>query len=169
MERAPRGRYRSTRTGAREAVLVLMGAALACSPDAGRVSPGGTLDGLEARQAEFLDAMEARDASRVAGLFEDAAVLHVANMPPVEGREAIAGFYGNLFGFLLASAAVPERLELSEGGGMAWGIGRTTNEFMGPDGPVAYAGKYATVWRHGEGEWRIVLYSVSSDHSEPVR
>jgi ketosteroid isomerase-like protein len=151
------------------ALAALTAAAVACSPDPGAGPSGGTLAALEARQAEFLEAMAARDAGRVAALFAEDAVLHVANMPPVEGRDAITGFYGNLFGFLVASTAVPERLERSEGGGMAWGAGRTSNAFQGPGGPVAYAGKYAMVWRHDEGEWRIVLYAVSSDQSESAR
>jgi ketosteroid isomerase-like protein len=105
----------------------------------------------------------------MAGLFADDAVLHVANMPPVQGRDAIRRFYGNLFGFLSASAATPETLHISAGGDMAYGVGSATNEFRGPQGPAVYAGKYFLVWRKVADEWMVVLYGVSSNQSDPER
>lgn len=118
---------------------------------------------LEERQAEFFAALAARDADRVAALFSDDAVLHVANMPPVEGRAAIRQFYGRMFGFLSASSATAETTQVSESGDMAVSIGRSANEFRGPEGPVEYAGKYVLVWRRLAGDWRIVLYGISSN------
>jgi ketosteroid isomerase-like protein len=118
---------------------------------------------LEERQREFFAAVAAKDANRTAALFSDAAVLHVANMPPVEGRAAIHQFYGRMFGFLSASSATPESTQVSESGDMAVSIGRSANEFRGPEGPVEYAGKYVLVWRRLAGDWRIVLYGLSSN------
>lgn len=49
---------------------------------------------LDQRQSESFAALEARDADTTAALFADEAVVHVANMPPIEGRSAIREFYG---------------------------------------------------------------------------
>ena len=118
------------------------------------------------RQSEFLEVMEAKDADGIAALFSEDAVVQVANMPPVEGLDAIRQFYGNLFSFLDASSAVVEETHMSAGRDMAYSFGRTSNQFRGPEGPVAYTGKYVLVWWKLGGQWMIVLYGVSSN--EPV-
>jgi ketosteroid isomerase-like protein len=124
---------------------------------------------LDQRQEEFTAAVAARDADRTAELFAEDAVLHIANRAPIEGNRAIRQFYGNVFGFMSASRATPETTRLAEGGDMAYGIGRTSNEFRGPDGPVEYTGKYLLVWRKIAGDWRIVAYSLSSNQPEGER
>jgi uncharacterized protein (TIGR02246 family) len=126
-------------------------------------------DRLEARQAEYFAAMADRDADRVAGLFAPDGVVHVANMPPVQGQAAIRQFYRNMFGFLTASTLTPEVTRVAAGGDMAFGTGSTSNEFRGPDGAVTYSGKYVLVWQRLEGDWRIAVYSISGNEQTPVR
>lgn len=126
-------------------------------------------DALARRQAELFAAMTAKDADRVAALFAADGALHVAGMPPVEGRAAIGRFYGNLFRFLSSSTATPGAIHVSSGGDMAYGTGRAVNEFAGPAGTTSYDGKYALVWRKVDGEWRIALYAVSSDQQDAGR
>lgn len=124
---------------------------------------------LELRQQAFVAALAARDADALGTLFAEDAVLHVAGMPAIEGRPAIRDFYRKMFGFLTGSAATFERVLVSDAGDLAYSIGRATNEFRGPEGPVAYAGKFSLIWRHRAGEWVVVLYSVSSDQPDPGR
>jgi uncharacterized protein (TIGR02246 family) len=153
----------------------LLAAALLCPPVLAACAPGEEAPGardreaLEARQADFLSAMADRDAQGVAGLFAPDAVVHVAGMPPLRGREGIRHFYGNVFDFLAASLVVPAELHLSDGGDMAWGHGETRNEFRGPEGPLAYTGKYLMVWRKVDGEWLIAAYGISSDQEQGGR
>lgn len=123
-------------------------------------------ESLERSQGEFIEALAARDAELAAALFAEDAVLHIANMDPVEGRDAIRRFYGNLFGYLSSSGAVPERLELSVSGDLAYATGRAKNEFRGAEGSTGYTGKFALVWKKVDGDWRIALYSVSSNASQ---
>jgi uncharacterized protein (TIGR02246 family) len=118
---------------------------------------------LEARERDFTAALAARDADRMAALFAEDAVLHVANMPPVEGRDSVAQFYGNTFRFLSDSRSTPETLHVSDGGDMAYTTGSVTNEFHRPDGPVEYAGKHVLICRAVDGEWMIALYAISSN------
>lgn len=123
-------------------------------------------EALQQRERDFLAAMQAKDLERTAAYFAESAVLHVANMAPVEGRAAIRQFYGNVFRFLNSSASTPEALRVASGGDMAYSVGRVTNIFQGPQGPVQYAGKYLLVWEKRENVWSIVAYSVSNNRAE---
>ena len=96
-------------------------------------------------------------------------MLHVANMPPVQGREAIHAFYGNVFRFMLESEATPETLQISASGDMAYTTGSVTNSFHSQDEPVRYSGKYLLVWENHDGEWLISVYAVSNNSGEGGR
>lgn len=119
--------------------------------------------GLEAAQTAFVAAMEARDAEALAALFSHDGVVQVAGMPEFRGREAIAGLYRNLFGFLAESLPEPGPLQRAEGGGLAYGTGRVTNTFQGPRGPERHEGKFVIVWSETHEGWRVAVYAVSSD------
>jgi ketosteroid isomerase-like protein len=121
---------------------------------------------LDQRQSEFFAAVAARDADATASFFSDSAVVHAANMPAIVGRAAIHRFYDNLFRFLRASTATPDELQLSAGGDMAYGTGRTSNEFQAPQGRTEYSGKYVLVWRRLADRWMIVHFGVSSDQPQ---
>jgi uncharacterized protein (TIGR02246 family) len=122
--------------------------------------------GLEAAQAAFVAAMEARDAEALAALFAHDGVVQVAGMPEFRGRDAIAGLYRNLFGFLVESLPEPEPLVRAGEGGLAYGTGRVTNIFQGPDGTERHQGKFVIVWAQTPEGWRIAAYAVSSDGQE---
>jgi ketosteroid isomerase-like protein len=163
------------------AVVLLLITAIApgCAPH-GRVpagagaptaatAPSAARAVLEQRQQAFFAAMAARDADGVAALFAEDGVMQVAGMPPIEGGAAVRQFYGNMFGFLSASTATPTTTVIAAAGDMAYGTGSTVNEFRGQDGPLRFSGKYALVWRQLGGEWRIVLYSISSNQQDAAR
>jgi uncharacterized protein (TIGR02246 family) len=147
------------------ATLTALAASACAGPPDTPTSAGW--EALEEGQRGFVAAVASRDAEAVASFFAEDGIMHVAGMPSVEGREAVLRFYDNLFNFLTASRMEPGDLQLSRGGDMAYVFGATTNAFQGPDGPVEYAGKYVLVWREIGGEWRIAVYAVSSDASQP--
>lgn len=154
----------------RAAVVFLVGLVVAAACARHRPVPLDVeRERLSQRQSEFLTALAAKDADIVAAFFSDDALLHIANMPPIEGRGAIRQFYGNLFGFLSSSNALPEMIQISDGGDMAYGTGRATNEFRGPHGPTEYTGKYLLIWRKLASDWMIVLYAVSNNQAEATR
>jgi ketosteroid isomerase-like protein len=126
-------------------------------------------DRLQQREHAFLAAMAARDPDAVATHFAADAMLHIANMPLVRGRDAIREFYGNVFRFMAASAATPELIRLADSGDLAYTAGSVANTFQSEQGPVAYAGKYLLVWERRAGDWMIALYSISSNQPEPRR
>lgn len=124
---------------------------------------------LETRQAQFAAALEARDVQGMVGLFAADAVLHVADMAPIEGRDAIGDFYDRVFGFLTRSSVIPHDTRISEAGDMAYSVGTTRNGFSGPEGVVDYDGKYLLVWRRIDDDWVIAVYSISSNEADEDR
>jgi ketosteroid isomerase-like protein len=124
---------------------------------------------LEARQNSFLEGLSSRDLERTTGHFSDDATLHVANMPALHGREAIGRFYGNVFRFMRESTAVPEMIEMSRSGDLAYSTGKVSNAFESEEGRIRYSGKYLLVWKRVAGEWLIAHYGISNDHPEPSR
>jgi ketosteroid isomerase-like protein len=144
--------------------VVLLGLLASCTPVP--PDPGDApLETLQAREASLLAALSALDADGVSAHFADEGVLHVANMPEVRGRDAIRGFYGNVFRFMLASEPTPESARVSEAGDMGYTMGRVVNSFRSEDGSVEYRGKYLLVWERREGEWMAVVYAVSDSGS----
>jgi ketosteroid isomerase-like protein len=124
---------------------------------------------LDQTQGEFLAALSAGDLERTTAHFAEDAVVHVANMPPLQGRDAIRRFYGNVFRFLSASESTPEALRVSSGGDMGYSSGRVVNVFAGEQGQAEYAGKYLLVWERRGGDWQITRYSISSNRPDASR
>jgi ketosteroid isomerase-like protein len=131
--------------------------------------PEGEDERLDRMQNAFFAAVAAQDTDKILELFAESAVVHIANRPPIEGREAIGQFYSTLFGFLSASTALQESINISESGDMAYSFGRTINEFRDPQGTIEYTGKYILIWEKHEGEWMIILYGISSNQPDPIR
>lgn len=131
----------------------------------------GPMEGesLEHRQAHFHAAVAAGDADGLAAFFLPDAVVHVANIPAIRGREAIHRFYENMFRFLAGSQAAPETIHVAQAGDLGYSAGSVSNAFRGAEGLVEYDGKYALIWKRSAGEWMIVLYAVSSDQPADPR
>lgn len=142
--------------------------AVACTPGPFTSGPAARAD-LQEREASFLAALAAKDPEQTAGHFADDAVLHVANMPPLHGRDAIRQFYVNVFRFLDTSASTPEVVRTSSSGDMGYSMGRVSNVFAGEQGRVEYTGKYIVVWERRSGDWSIATYSISNNQPEARR
>jgi uncharacterized protein (TIGR02246 family) len=154
----------SPRTVATAALALLMISACAHRAPA-LPGPAAAEQDLRQRHAAFLEALSARDATQVASFFAEDAVLHIANMPPVQGRTAIASFYGNVFRFMTASQPTTQTVRVAASADLAYTAGSVTNAFQGEQGPVEYAGKYLLVWERRGGAWSVVVYSLSSNSS----
>ncbi len=124
---------------------------------------------LQQRESAFLAAADARNLEQTMAYFAEDAVLQIAQQEPREGADAIRQFYGNVFRFLGASTATPERLRLSRSADLAYSVGRVRNVFRGETGAVEYAGKYVLVWEKRAGEWQIALYGLSGNSAEVSR
>lgn len=147
-------------------VCLLLAVGCAGAPTVPTVDHGAD---LAQRQTAFHAAMHAKDAQALSALFAEGGVVHVAGMPAVEGREAIAQFYANLFRFLAGTEARPDALRLAADGSMAYEVGRTANAFVGPQGRTTHVGKYLLVWERGGEGWLVAAYSVGSDQRDGAR
>jgi uncharacterized protein (TIGR02246 family) len=145
-------------------VAVTLMLATGCAPASPSIE--AEREQLELRQASFLTALAAKDAEATAAHFAEDAVVHVANMPPMRGRDAIRQFYGNVFRFLSASEPTPEVTRVSSGADMAYSVGRVVNAFEGEQGRVEYEGKFLLVWEKHDDRWLIAVYSISSNQAE---
>lgn len=124
---------------------------------------------LRAREAEFFAATALKDADNFAAFFDERALLHAANMPPIFGRSQIESFYRNLFEYLLISDASNEIAEVAASNDLGYTTGRLTNSFAGSGGTVEFTGKYTLVWRRVDGSWQIVVYAISNNATAPSR
>jgi uncharacterized protein (TIGR02246 family) len=123
---------------------------------------------LEARQSEFVAAMSAKDADRLVEFFADGALLHIANQPPVQGREAIHSFYAQVFRFLKAASSEPEMVQVAAAGDLAYATHRVVNVFDRQGATLEYNGKSLIVWERRDGVWKVAVYAVSNNRSEPL-
>jgi ketosteroid isomerase-like protein len=120
------------------------------------------------RQQALIEAFASRDAARVAAYFANDAVLHIANMPPVQGRTSIESFFGNVYRFMAASQYAVEASSIAGSADLAYVRGSVTNVFRGQEGSISYAGKFLLVWERRDWEWSVVVYAISNNQPEPA-
>jgi len=114
---------------------------------------------FEALQQAMLD----KDHERLSELFAYDGMLHIANMPPVEGRPAIGGFFSRLFFFLESTRYTHEYTAIATGNDIAWMTGSVVNTFAGDRESSSYDGKFLMIWENSDDGWQIALYSVSNN------
>lgn len=118
---------------------------------------------LEQKFESLQQAMLDKDHQRLSELFAYDGMLHIANMPPVEGRPAIGGFFSRLFFFLESTRYTHEYTSIATGNDVAWMTGRVVNTFAGDRELTSYEGKFLMIWENGDDGWQIALYSVSNN------
>ena len=149
-------------------ILILIAVFLLFNPVRAQVGESEHEHLLE-RQATFLAAMASKDVDATAEHFAEDAILHIANMPPIQGRETIRTFYSNVFLFMEESETVPESVQIAASADMAYTTGRVINSFQGEGESVSYSGKYLLIWENLDNEWLISVYAVSNNSSEVPR
>lgn len=139
--------------------LPLLVTLVACTTTGASQSPDYQAE-LEHAWTEFTEAMDMRDAERVAQTFAPDGGLHIANMPPVYGEGPIQQFYEQVLPFLESTVYSPERTEISASQDMAWIAGRVQNVFRNGE---QFDGKFLLLWERHRGGWQLSLYSLSSN------
>lgn len=163
------------RTMVRLAGVVLALSVVGCEADTGADDEAGTTtdaasaeEEVRAADERMLAAARARDSVAFAGMFAEDGVLMFANEPALEGastiRERVARDFGmqdfqvswNANDFLVA-----------ESGDLAVERGSYEMSFTTPQGRVQDRGKFLTVWRKIDGEWKVAGDMISSDLPMP--
>ena len=113
---------------------------------------------------QWIAAAAAKDADRFASFYSEDAVSLGANIPITRGKAAIRSGMAEMFkmpGLLFSFE--PTNIEIAQSGDMAYELGTYRLTTDGSAGPAEDRGKYLTVWRKVNGEWKSVADATNSD------
>lgn len=113
----------------------------------------------------FKDGLAARDTNAIGNMYADDAHLLAPNAPRTDGKEAIRSAWAG-FMSMPGMELVPTTSStmVSEAGDMVVELGTYTFKAQDPSGkPMADNGKYVTVYKKVNGEWKIVVDTWNSD------
>ena len=132
------------------------------APAVDQAAIGAAIDSINTAYAA---AVAARDTSIIVTFYADDGRLLPPNMPKAEGMEALRAAWA---GFLatpgLELTSTSNTKLISEAGDMVVDIGSYVFKFTDPSGkPQTDQGKYATVFKKVNGEWKIVVDMFNSD------
>ena len=106
--------------------------------------------------ARWLQAVDTRDADRVASFYAADGAFLVPNVPLARGRDAVRAVWTQLLGAPnLSLSWGPLSVEVAQAGDLAWEIGSYHLGMDGPNGRIEDDGKYVVVWRKGGEGWQV--------------
>ena len=111
-----------------------------------------------------------RDMTAYLGFVDSTASVQPPNTPAVTGHKAIQGLVASYFALPgLNGTWHPVAAHASRSGDVAYSSGTCDISWKDPKGkPMTERGKYIYVWRKaGDGNWKMVLESFSSDAPPP--
>jgi uncharacterized protein (TIGR02246 family) len=107
---------------------------------------------IVAANARFSEAFRMGDPAAAAACYTPDAQLLPTNSDAIAGTQAIAQFWGSVFGMGIVDARL-ETLEVEGGGDFAVEVGRYA--LVAADGAEADRGKYVVVWHRAGSEWKL--------------
>ena len=149
-------------------LAVLIGAC-AGQPKTPAVDTVATTAAIDSLNKAFVAAVAARDTIAVVNFYASDAQVLPAGMSRVEGHEAIRAFW---VGFLqtpgLDFNITSSHPIISQAGDMVIDVGSYAMKATDAKGkPMEDVGKYVTVLKKVDGEWKIVVNTFNSDRSAP--
>lgn len=146
-------------------VLVISGCAAQTSPAVDLALEEQAITDVDRR---LLAAAQAGDAAAFAALFAPDGQLLFPNRPRVTGREAIQAASAEDFavpGFRVEWQQSDVRI--AQSGDLAVSTGSYQLTLTPPSGRIEDRGKYMTVWRKVDGEWRVAADMINTDLPMP--
>lgn len=125
---------------------------------------------IESVNARFANAMKAGDATALAGLYTDDALLMAPTTPQLQGRAAIANVFGEWFTQMKITDFALTAGDVIPAGDYAVETGAysMTMQLKGEAAPVTDKGKYIVVWKRGaDGSWKLHRDVWNSDLPVP--
>jgi uncharacterized protein (TIGR02246 family) len=119
---------------------------------------------LLAIDREFMDAVAAKDAERVAALYAEDARIMMPGRPTIGGRSEILSFYKAAFQGLVESIIL-DTTDIQVSGDLAYATG-SNRITLTPPGEASREerGKYVAVYRRASAaDWKVVIDSYSSN------
>ncbi|HKQ57644.1 MAG TPA: SgcJ/EcaC family oxidoreductase [Candidatus Eisenbacteria bacterium] len=156
---------RFSRAGWLIGLLALVGCAGMTQKAAPPVDQAAIAAAIDSINAAYLAGITARDTTALVNLYADDGRVMPPNAPPAEGKDAIrqawVGFL-SIPGMTLSTTSTAKMI--SEAGDMAVDIGTYTFSGTDPKGkPMTDNGKYSTVLKKVNGEWKIAVDMFSSN------
>jgi uncharacterized protein (TIGR02246 family) len=144
-------------------VLTLMLGCLiaACSQSAPAPASKPDLAGEEKAirdiDARWLKAAQSRDPSGEAAVFANDGVAYREHVDPLVGPAAYQAFETKFFADnpKVNGAWTTDAIRLAESGDLAIQTGEFHNTALGPKGDRADKGRFVTVWKKVNGEWKV--------------
>ncbi len=129
-----------------------------------RVAVGDVVHMIRSLDAEFMEAVAAKDAARLAAVYAKDARLLMPGRTLIRGRPEIFAFWkAALAGPVAAIALNTTEIEIS--GDLAFGVGNSTITLTRPGKPPREEkGKYVGVYRREpRGDWKLLVDSYCND------
>lgn len=139
------------------------------APPAPAVDQAAISAAIDSLNTAYSGGVAARDTSAMVAFYADDGRVMAPNMPKAEGREAIRAAWAGFFSTPgLELTPTSNTKIVSEAGDMVVDIGSYVFKFTDPSGKAqADTGKYATVFKKVNGEWKIVVDMFNSDMPVP--
>ena len=107
------------------------------------------------------EAEQQKDVDAILSYYAEDVIAHAPNMTQIQGLEAMRDFYTEYFKILVSIEGWSTEIIVSEAGDMAWDYGGSRSVINGPDGPIEGEGKYLSVYKKINGEWKCVAISAN--------
>jgi ketosteroid isomerase-like protein len=139
-------------------VLVLGGCAAASNPEINLAAEEAAL-----RQADddFAAAGAAKDVNALMSFFAPDATMLMQNQPAVRGIDGIRGLFDQIVPALGSMSWSATEVMVAAAGDIGITRGTYHMTLQTPAGPVDDVGKYVTVWKKVDGQWKVV-YDVGN-------
>lgn len=114
-------------------------------------------------------AMEAKDVDKICPLFASDAVEMQANTPAVHGKDAICTWYrGWLLDPNVKASFATEGFDIALSGDFAAEHGTYTFVTGQGDSTLTDTGKYLTVWKKVDGQWKVLYDTANTNLPLPA-
>lgn len=107
--------------------------------------------------ARWLKAVQSRDPSGAAAMFADDGVAYREHVDPLVGPAAFQAFEAKFYADnpKVNTTWTTDAVRVSQAGDIAIQTGEYHNAGLGPNGDREDRGRYLTVWKKVNGEWKV--------------
>lgn len=117
----------------------------------------------------WLAAEVAKDAATASSFFALEAIEMPPNTPPVVGRDAIRKWFEGWLNAPGTSVTFsPVTIEVARSGDIAYERGVYAFVSDGPRGRTEDPGKYLTIWKKIDGQWKVIIDTANSNNPCPA-
>lgn len=143
-------------TTVRPVIIALAAASMSACASMPRVDPQTEEQAIRDLDRRWVQAVAAKDLTSTVNMYATDAYFMAPNAPLATGQSEIRGMWDGLFKAPnLRLTFEPTRVQLAQGGDMAYDVGTYRLGFDTPQGRVDDEGKYTVVWKKVEGQWKV--------------